>query len=43
MDYAIDDIDYQDLDDLALADHIEWNNNQADVFPLDEVGSDFGV
>ncbi len=28
-------IDYEDMDDLALPDRIEWNNEQADDFTLD--------
>jgi hypothetical protein len=30
-----DDINYDDMDDLALADHIEWNHDHAEFFPLD--------
>jgi len=30
----IDDIDYEDLDDLALPDHIDWNTEVED-FSLD--------
>jgi len=26
--------DYEDMDDLALPDHIEWNNHQPDDFNL---------
>jgi hypothetical protein len=29
------DIDYEDMDDLALCDHIEWNNNQSESFTLE--------
>lgn len=43
MDYVIDDINYEDMDDLALADHIEWNNNQIAAFSLDAMDTDFGV
>lgn len=28
-------IDYEDMDDLALPDHVEWNNEQAEGFTLD--------
>jgi hypothetical protein len=32
-----DDINYEDMDDLALPDHIEWNNDQPDEFSLNEL------
>ncbi len=32
-----DDINYEDMDDLALPDHIEWNNDQPDEFTLNEL------
>ncbi len=35
MNYKIDDIDYEDLDGLALADHIEWNSDEAEEFSID--------
>ena len=28
-------IDYEDMDDLALPDHIEWNHNQSNEFTMD--------
>lgn len=31
----IDEINYEDMDDLALPDHIEWNNEQPDGFCLE--------
>jgi hypothetical protein len=31
----IDEIDYDDMDDLALPDHIEWNNDQPEGFNLE--------
>lgn len=38
MNYT-DEIDYEDMDDLALPDHIEWNNDQPDEFSLDALDS----
>ena len=35
MDYEIDDNDYEDMDDLALCDHIEWNHDQPESFTLE--------
>ncbi len=32
-----DDINYEDMDDLALPDHIEWNNDQLEEFSLNEL------
>jgi hypothetical protein len=42
MDYSIDDINYEDMDDLALPDHIEWNHNQSEEFSLDAMDTLFG-
>ena len=30
-----DEINYEDMDDLVLYDHIEWNNDQSEEFSLD--------
>ena len=35
MDYEIDEIDFEDMDDLALPDHIEWNHDQTEDFTMD--------
>ena len=35
MDHKIDDINYEDMDDLALPDHIEWNHAQSNEFTLE--------
>ena len=32
-------IDYEDMDDLALPDHIEWNHDQTDEFTMDALDS----
>ncbi len=32
-----DDINYEDMDDLALPDHIEWNNDQPEEFSFNEL------
>jgi hypothetical protein len=32
MIFEIDDINYEDMDDLALSDHIEWNHAKAEDF-----------
>ena len=32
-----DEIDYEDMDDLALPDHIEWNKTNAEGFSLDSL------
>ncbi len=37
-----DDIDYEDLDDLALADHVEWNHAQSDEFSMDAMENVYG-
>ena len=34
MNYG-DEINYEDMDDLVLYDHIEWNNDQSEEFSLD--------
>ncbi len=34
MDYE-DNINYEDIDELELPDHIEWNNEQPEEFCLD--------
>jgi hypothetical protein len=33
--YEIDDIDYEDMDDLALPDHIDWSEEHVDEFSMD--------
>ena len=30
-----DEINYEDMDDLVLYDHIEWNNDQSEEFSLE--------
>lgn len=37
-----DDIDYEDLDDLALPDHVEWNHAQSDEFSMDAMENVYG-
>lgn len=37
MNYELDDIDYEDMDDLALPDHIEWNHAQSENFSMDAI------
>lgn len=39
---TFDDTDYEDMDDLALPDHIEWNNAQAEEFSLDAMDTVYG-
>ena len=36
MGYEIDDTDYEDMDDLALPDHIEYNHNQSEKSSYDQ-------
>ena len=43
MEYEIDyEIDYEDMDDLALPDHIEWNHVQSNEFTMDALDSIYG-
>ena len=35
MDYEFESVDYEDMDDLALSDHIEYNHHQPEVFAMD--------
>ena len=35
MDHEIDEINFEDMDDLALPDHIDWNHDQTDEFTMD--------
>ena len=43
MEYEIDyEIDYEDMDDLALPDHIEWNHDQTNEFIMDALASIYG-
>ena len=42
MDHEIDEINFEDMDDLALPDHIEWNHNQTDEFTLDALDYIYG-
>lgn len=46
MDYEADEIDdgmdYEDLDDLALPDHVEWNHTQSKEFSLDAMEDVYG-
>ena len=35
MDHETDEINFEDMDDLALPDHIEWNHEQSDDFTMD--------
>ena len=30
-----DELNYEDMDDLALPDHIEWNNEQNESFTIE--------
>jgi len=42
MNYELDDIDYEDMDDLALPDHIEWNHGQSENFSMDAMDDVYG-
>ena len=42
MDYEIDDTDYEDMDDLALPDHIEWDHAQSEQFSMDAMSEVYG-
>jgi len=35
MDYEFESVDYEDMDDLALPDHIEFNHDQPEEFCMD--------
>lgn len=37
----VDDINYEDLDDLALSDHVEWNHTQSQEFYLEEMDVEY--
>jgi len=39
MNYEVDDTNYEDMDDLSLPDHIEWNHAQSEEFSLDAMES----
>ena len=39
MIYELDDTNYEDMDDLALLDHIEWNHAQSEQFSMDAIDS----
>ena len=34
-----DELDYEDMDDLALSEHIEWNHDRTDEFTMDAADS----
>lgn len=42
MSYDIDDTNYEDMDDLALLDHIEWNHTQPEDFSMDAMDDVYG-
>ena len=42
MDYEFENIDYEDMDDLALPDHIEFNNDQPEAFCMDSLDTEYG-
>lgn len=42
MDYELDDIDYEDMDDLALPDHIDWNQDLFEEFSIDLMSDENG-
>ena len=42
MNYELDDIDYEYMDDLALSDHIEWNHTQSENFSMDAMDNVYG-
>lgn len=42
MAYEIDDTNYEDMDDLALAEHIEYNHDQAEEFSMDALDIVYG-
>ncbi len=37
----VDDINYEDLDDLALSDHVEWNHTQSQEFCLEAMDIEY--
>ena len=42
MGYEIDETDYEDMDDLALPDHIEYNHDQPVEFSMDALDTVYG-
>ena len=42
MNNELDDTNYEDMDDLALPDHIEWNHTQAEDFSIDTIDDIYG-
>ena len=42
MNDELDDTDYEDMDDLALPDHIEWNHAQSQNFSMDAMDDLYG-
>jgi hypothetical protein len=42
MSYELGETDYEDMDDLALPDHIEWNHAQTDDFSMDAMETVYG-
>jgi hypothetical protein len=42
MNDELDKTDYEDMDDLALPDHIEWNHAQSEKFSMDAMDDVYG-
>ena len=42
MGYEFDDTDYEDMDDLAIPDHIEYNYAQPEEFSMDAIDIVYG-
>jgi hypothetical protein len=42
MVHEIDEINFDDMGDLALPDHIEWNHDQTDEFTMDVLDYIYG-
>ncbi len=41
MTSEIDDIDYEDMDDLALPEHIEWNHAESQEFSMEAIDIEY--
>lgn len=42
MNYELEETNYEDMDDLALPDHIDWDQDQSVDFSLDAMENVYG-
>ncbi len=42
MNYEFENVDYEDMDDLVLSDHIEFNHDQSGEFLMEALDTEYG-